>query len=202
MSTFIRRYSRYLNEKAFAYRQMAFDFGRVKKGYSLSFLMTMPCCVIVSAMLLICSLLKMLCWFSRDQNMPPSLVLALRRTHIPQGSRWCVGWTQLPPAWRWMQIFIFTVWTESRDEYRVGYYSCSESGRLCFAGRHKVPLATQAGIEKYKRRLQNRDQTCWWIQYLLQVQTGILCVDRQTEFETLSVLAASLTTLTTAVPNY
>lgn len=32
MSTFIRRYSRYLNEKAFAYRQMAFDFGRVKKG--------------------------------------------------------------------------------------------------------------------------------------------------------------------------
>ncbi|XP_043974092.1 clathrin coat assembly protein AP180 isoform X4 [Gambusia affinis] len=32
MSTFIRRYSRYLNEKAFAYRQMSFDFGRVKKG--------------------------------------------------------------------------------------------------------------------------------------------------------------------------
>ncbi|MCI4390466.1 hypothetical protein PGIGA_G00122960 [Pangasianodon gigas] len=32
MSTFIRRYSRYLNEKAFSYRQMAFDFGRVKKG--------------------------------------------------------------------------------------------------------------------------------------------------------------------------
>ncbi|XP_044062960.1 clathrin coat assembly protein AP180 isoform X12 [Siniperca chuatsi] len=32
MSTFIRRYSRYLNEKAFAYRQMAFDFVRVKKG--------------------------------------------------------------------------------------------------------------------------------------------------------------------------
>lgn len=33
MSTFIRRYSRYLNEKAFTYRQMAFDFARVKKGY-------------------------------------------------------------------------------------------------------------------------------------------------------------------------
>ncbi|KAL0984665.1 hypothetical protein UPYG_G00144900 [Umbra pygmaea] len=32
MSTFIRRYSRYLNEKAFAYRQMSFDFCRVKKG--------------------------------------------------------------------------------------------------------------------------------------------------------------------------
>uniref|UniRef100_A0A1A7XD74 Clathrin coat assembly protein AP180 n=1 Tax=Iconisemion striatum TaxID=60296 RepID=A0A1A7XD74_9TELE len=32
MSTFIRRYARYENEKAFAYRQMAFDFTRVKKG--------------------------------------------------------------------------------------------------------------------------------------------------------------------------
>uniref|UniRef100_A0A8V0XH19 Clathrin coat assembly protein AP180 n=1 Tax=Gallus gallus TaxID=9031 RepID=A0A8V0XH19_CHICK len=32
MSAFIRRYSRYLNEKAFSYRQMAFDFARVKKG--------------------------------------------------------------------------------------------------------------------------------------------------------------------------
>ena len=37
MSTFIRRYSRYLNEKAFSYRQMAFDFARVKKGYVSSF---------------------------------------------------------------------------------------------------------------------------------------------------------------------
>uniref|UniRef100_A0A3B5KNL5 Synaptosome associated protein 91 n=1 Tax=Takifugu rubripes TaxID=31033 RepID=A0A3B5KNL5_TAKRU len=32
MSTFIRRYGRYLNEKSFAYRQMSFDFVRVKKG--------------------------------------------------------------------------------------------------------------------------------------------------------------------------
>ncbi|XP_016120753.1 clathrin coat assembly protein AP180-like isoform X4 [Sinocyclocheilus grahami] len=32
MSTFIRRYARYLNEKAYAYRAMAFDFIRVKKG--------------------------------------------------------------------------------------------------------------------------------------------------------------------------
>lgn len=36
MSTFIRRYSRYLNEKSFAYRQMSFDFIRVKKGYGLA----------------------------------------------------------------------------------------------------------------------------------------------------------------------
>ncbi|ROL52620.1 Clathrin coat assembly protein AP180 [Anabarilius grahami] len=32
MSTFIRRFARYLNEKAYAYRAMAFDFTRVKKG--------------------------------------------------------------------------------------------------------------------------------------------------------------------------
>ncbi|KAI4903864.1 hypothetical protein NFI96_004562 [Prochilodus magdalenae] len=32
MSTFIRRYGRYLNEKAYSYRAMAFDFTRVKKG--------------------------------------------------------------------------------------------------------------------------------------------------------------------------
>uniref|UniRef100_A0A3Q0TF63 Phosphatidylinositol binding clathrin assembly protein a n=1 Tax=Amphilophus citrinellus TaxID=61819 RepID=A0A3Q0TF63_AMPCI len=32
MSTFIRRYSRYLNEKAMAYRQVAFDFTKVKRG--------------------------------------------------------------------------------------------------------------------------------------------------------------------------
>lgn len=37
MSTFIRRYSRYLNEKSFAYRQMSFDFVRVKKGYAFLF---------------------------------------------------------------------------------------------------------------------------------------------------------------------
>lgn len=36
MSTFIRRYSRYLNEKSFAYRQMSFDFVRVKKGWASS----------------------------------------------------------------------------------------------------------------------------------------------------------------------
>ncbi|XP_065586026.1 phosphatidylinositol-binding clathrin assembly protein isoform X1 [Cyrtonyx montezumae] len=32
MSTFIRRYSRYLNEKAVSYRQVAFDFTKVKRG--------------------------------------------------------------------------------------------------------------------------------------------------------------------------
>jgi len=32
MSTYIRRYAKYLNEKAFSYRQMAFDFCKVKRG--------------------------------------------------------------------------------------------------------------------------------------------------------------------------
>jgi hypothetical protein len=33
MSTFIRRYSHYVNEKAVAYRAMAYDFCRVKRGW-------------------------------------------------------------------------------------------------------------------------------------------------------------------------
>lgn len=47
MSTFIRRYSRYLNEKAFAYRQMSFDFVRVKKGYADSFLTTLHYSIVI-----------------------------------------------------------------------------------------------------------------------------------------------------------
>lgn len=41
MSTFIRRYSKYLNEKAFSYRQMAFDFCKVKRGKEDGLLRTM-----------------------------------------------------------------------------------------------------------------------------------------------------------------
>lgn len=33
MSPFIRRYARYLNEKALSYRTVAFDFCKVKRGY-------------------------------------------------------------------------------------------------------------------------------------------------------------------------
>lgn len=33
MSTFVRRYSNYLNEKASSYRVMGYDFCRVKRGY-------------------------------------------------------------------------------------------------------------------------------------------------------------------------
>lgn len=32
MSPFIRRYARYLNEKALSYRTVAFDFCKVKRG--------------------------------------------------------------------------------------------------------------------------------------------------------------------------
>ena len=33
MSPYIRRYAKYLNEKALAYRTVAFDFCKVKRGY-------------------------------------------------------------------------------------------------------------------------------------------------------------------------
>lgn len=33
MSTFIRRYAKYINEKAISYRSVAFDFCKVKRGY-------------------------------------------------------------------------------------------------------------------------------------------------------------------------
>jgi len=33
MSPFIRRYSKYLNEKALSYRTVAFDFCKVKRRY-------------------------------------------------------------------------------------------------------------------------------------------------------------------------
>ena len=32
MSTYIRRYAKYLNEKAMSYRAVAFDFCKVKRG--------------------------------------------------------------------------------------------------------------------------------------------------------------------------
>lgn len=33
MSPYIRRYAKYLNEKALAYRTVAFDFCKVKRGW-------------------------------------------------------------------------------------------------------------------------------------------------------------------------
>ncbi|KAL8613967.1 hypothetical protein ACOMHN_023203 [Nucella lapillus] len=41
MSTFIRRYAKYLNEKAVSYRQMAYDFCKVKRGKDDGLLRTM-----------------------------------------------------------------------------------------------------------------------------------------------------------------
>ena len=41
MSTYIRKYAKYLNEKAMAYRVMAFDFCKVKRGKEDGLLRTM-----------------------------------------------------------------------------------------------------------------------------------------------------------------
>jgi len=48
MSTYIRCYAKYLNEKAFSYRQMAFDFCKVKRGYVLSILYFVMCLFYIS----------------------------------------------------------------------------------------------------------------------------------------------------------
>ncbi|OQR75576.1 phosphatidylinositol-binding clathrin assembly protein LAP-like [Tropilaelaps mercedesae] len=42
MATFIRRHSKYLNEKALSYRVVAFDFCKVKRGKELGDMRTMP----------------------------------------------------------------------------------------------------------------------------------------------------------------
>ena len=67
MSTFIRRYSRYLNEKSFAYRQMSFDFVRVKKGYGVWDGSRCLCCAVVDLVV---------CCFTRRQK----VTLALKNT--------------------------------------------------------------------------------------------------------------------------
>ena len=41
MSTYIRKYAKYINEKAVAYRVMAFDFCKVKRGKEDGLLRTM-----------------------------------------------------------------------------------------------------------------------------------------------------------------
>ena len=41
MSTYIRKYAKYINEKAIAYRLMAFDFCKVKRGKEDGLLRTM-----------------------------------------------------------------------------------------------------------------------------------------------------------------
>ncbi|XP_053201438.1 phosphatidylinositol-binding clathrin assembly protein LAP-like isoform X2 [Panonychus citri] len=42
MSTYIKRYSKYINEKALSYRTVAFDFAKIKRGKEDGFLRTMP----------------------------------------------------------------------------------------------------------------------------------------------------------------
>lgn len=58
MSTFIRRYARYLNEKAITYRAMAFDFCKVKRGRDDGLLRTMNAEKVYSSFLyMICIIL-------------------------------------------------------------------------------------------------------------------------------------------------
>lgn len=42
MSTYIKRYSKYINEKALSYRTVAFDFAKIKRGKDAGYLRTMP----------------------------------------------------------------------------------------------------------------------------------------------------------------
>ncbi|XP_074593607.1 phosphatidylinositol-binding clathrin assembly protein lap isoform X2 [Brevipalpus obovatus] len=42
MSTYIKRYSKYINEKALSYRTVAFDFAKIKRGKEDGYLRTMP----------------------------------------------------------------------------------------------------------------------------------------------------------------
>ena len=44
MSTFVRRYGRYLNEKASSYTEMGYDFRRLKRG-SVTFVYNLPICI-------------------------------------------------------------------------------------------------------------------------------------------------------------
>jgi len=42
MSTYIKKYSKYINEKALSYRTVAFDFAKIKRGKEDGLLRTMP----------------------------------------------------------------------------------------------------------------------------------------------------------------
>ena len=65
---------------------------------------------------------------------------SIRMKHIPQGVSRCVGWTQLPPAWRWVKCMApLCVLSAELNTERV--ITQAQSGQLYFAGRHKVPLA-------------------------------------------------------------
>ncbi|ESO01542.1 hypothetical protein HELRODRAFT_192181 [Helobdella robusta] len=68
MSAFVRRYSKYLNEKAFSYRQMAFDFCKVKRGKDDGLLRTMDTTKLLKALPVLQSQLDTLIEFDVSAN--------------------------------------------------------------------------------------------------------------------------------------
>lgn len=91
--------------------------------------------------------------------------ILIRITHIPLGS--CVGWTQLPPAWRWAKyialLYVLSAvrWQTKSDrqkntnaDYRIeirhvgGYCMCDRYRQIC-VGRQIVcgPLCLRAAGE-------------------------------------------------------
>lgn len=137
MSTFIRRYSRYLNEKAFAYRQMAFDFGRVKKGYGFSFLLRDYFSIIIDFQ----PLKNALFVCPGSQHAPFLLALSIHQNNAhPTGVPFVCGMDS-PPARRWAKCTasLRVLSAEMNTEWVITH---ALRGQLCLAGRHKVPPAT------------------------------------------------------------
>lgn len=163
MSTFIRRYSRYLNEKAFAYRQMAFDFGRVKKGYGFSFVTTPLCCMTISAILSIFFLLQ--CPVSLFGTTACPLL-----TCPVYPSEWSTSHRGLVGAWdglsylrpgvgsnAWLRC---VYWVQSWIQRGLLLRLRVDSSALLADTRS--PWLLKLAL-KNKCRLQNRDQTGWLI---------------------------------------
>lgn len=141
MSTFIRRYSRYLNEKAFAYRQMSFDFVRVKKGYvcfHFSPHYTRASSLVSRNIFLVYT------HFMFHVFMSYLTSIVIRIEHITHSFS-CVGWTQLPPAQHWVR-YMASLRALSGGMNTEWVNTHTHSGRVCVAGRQKVPLV---GTEKY-----------------------------------------------------
>lgn len=117
--------------------------------------------------------------YYRRQHAPLLLALHIHqnKTH-PTGVRSWVGWTQQPSSPALGQVHGLTACTECRDEYRVGYYSCTEWTAL-FSWQTQGPSGYISWQWKWKCRNQRR----WWILYVWQVQTGVVCVGRKTVSE-------------------
>lgn len=68
MSTFVRRYSRYLNQKAVSYRTVAYDFTRVKRGKDSGVLRGLPVEKLLKTLPTLCTQLDVLLEFQASAN--------------------------------------------------------------------------------------------------------------------------------------